>query len=151
MNAYLAGAGEPGLIVEGRLVRDENGFFQSVAGESFHQEVLCEIAQAKGAGPRTVEFVAFLLPEPENPHDSNAVRVVAPGYGAVGYLPREDAASLHALFVRLRAANRCLACPARLTGGSPGKPHFGVTLSLPPAATLIADGDDLVTEDRGER
>ena len=61
-----------------------------VVGESFREAELNRLHRHLGAYTRVV---AALVPEPENPHDRNAVAVYL--YGVpVGYLGRQDAAGL---------------------------------------------------------
>jgi hypothetical protein len=47
-------------------------------------------------------FQAALVPEPNNPHDRNAVAVYADGVGLIGYLSRDDAIEYQSVFVALR-------------------------------------------------
>lgn len=145
MNSYLASSGKGGAMVQGRIIGDEGGFFQSVAGESFHQDVLQAIKQDAPPHAGQVEFTAFLRPEANNPYDANAIRVFDREHGLVGYLPREDAARFRPIADRLLARGRCLACPARLTGGTADKPFIGVTLSLPPAEEVEDMEEDLLS------
>ena len=145
MNSYLASSGKGGVMVQGRIIGDEGGFFQSVAGESFHQDVLQAIKQDAPPHAGQVEFTAFLRPEANNPYDANAIRVFDREHGQVGYLPREDAARFRPIADRLLARGRCLACPARLTGGTADKPLIGVTLSLPPAEEVEDMEEELLS------
>ena len=145
MASYAAASGATALVAEGRLVKDEDGFFQPVAGESFYQEALQAIKHSGPSGRVPVEFTAFLIPEPHNPHDANAIAVFHRGCGQVGYLPREDAARFRPIADRLIARGRCIACPAHLTGGTADKPYIGVTLSLPPVGTMHDVEDDLLS------
>jgi hypothetical protein len=63
------------------------GFDTEVVGEASYTRQLRNI-YGSGEGRKT--FAARLEPEPTNPHDANAVRVVIDG-GTVGYLPRASA------------------------------------------------------------
>jgi hypothetical protein len=67
---------------------------------------------------------ATLLPEPDNPFDANAVAVQVGGE-TVGYLSRTDARRYQR---RLRVLIAPIQVPAKLIGGTRGKPHFGVLL-----------------------
>ena len=73
-----------------------------VVGESYHQDHLWQ--QAGGHTPERVrcEIVAELVPEPDNPHDRNAVQVLIRG-GCIGHLSRDDAAAYVGGVQRLRA------------------------------------------------
>ena len=57
----------------------------NVAGESHYQDALRAIS---GQGEIRHDTEARLIPEPDNPHDANAVRVEIDG-AKVGYLPRD--------------------------------------------------------------
>jgi hypothetical protein len=87
-------------------------------GESQYQPALKRAARAGRI------CWATLLPEPDNPFDSNAVAVQIAGE-TVGYLARTDARRYNR---RLRALPQSLEVPAKLIGGTWGKPHFGVLL-----------------------
>jgi hypothetical protein len=67
---------------------------------------------------------ATLVPEPENPFDSNAVVVRIEG-ATVGYLSRDDARRYQKRLLQLTAP---LEVPAKLIGGTSDKPSFGVLL-----------------------
>lgn len=98
-----------------------------VVGESFHQEALQAILLNEGR-----EVVAQLIPEPDNPKDSNAIRVVIGGRD-VGHLRRDVAKSY---IVYLAARRSPVACTATLTGAAPGKPSIGVVLDFSPVYEL---------------
>ena len=61
---------------------DRIRFYCAVSGESFYQENIRRVA----AVGKDVD----LVPEPENPHDKNAVRVDVDGL-QIGYIPRDKA------------------------------------------------------------
>lgn len=66
-----------------------------VVGESYYQDALWH-----AVGGRTSEYLrvtteAVLVPEPDNPHDQNAISVWISGM-RVGYFSREDAAEYRA-------------------------------------------------------
>lgn len=65
---------------------------QEVVGESHYVDAIRALF-VEGVDERWQERIvtADLVPEPENPHDSNAVKVAVDG-ATVGYLPRPDAA-----------------------------------------------------------
>jgi hypothetical protein len=115
-----------------------------VVGESHCQDALrrtaLELARL-GEPPMPVEadipdvaerswFLAVLIPEPDNPHDRNAVGVWSE-VGQLGYLPRDDAADFAKVFdlLRARGANAA-ACAGALVGGDGDKPSYGVVLAL---------------------
>ena len=57
-----------------------------IVGESFRQDAVRAVAQAADGS----DFDLYLLPDPNNPHDRNAVRVMV-GNLHVGFLPRDAA------------------------------------------------------------
>lgn len=67
---------------------------------------------------------AMLVPEPENPFDSNAVVVQIDG-ATVGYLSRTDARRYQKRLLLLTAP---MEVAAKLIGGTRDKPSFGVLL-----------------------
>ncbi|MEU0723132.1 HIRAN domain-containing protein [Streptomyces sp. NPDC006140] len=84
-----------------------------VVGEFFRAE---SIRQAVANMPPGRPFVAQLVPEPQNPHDPNAVAVHLQGQH-VGYLPRQNAAILGPKIVALsrRHGGVPVACSADVT------------------------------------
>jgi hypothetical protein len=99
----------------------------NVAGESHYQEALRAIA---GSGEVRLAVESQLVPEPDNPHDPNAVRVEIEG-AKVGYLPRALAAAWSARLAELAARRRVGACEATIVGGA--DTPLGVFLRLPAA------------------
>src|SRR4051812_39684288 len=75
------GVPEP-LVLEGDdLVR--------VVGTSHYQDVLLALTRRQGDEEVRVEKLAVFVPEPDNPHDPNAIAVHVDGQ-LVGYLAREE-------------------------------------------------------------
>jgi len=98
-----------------------------VTGESYRQTELRQIVTGIGR-----EVSAVLAPEPDNPHDPNAVSVWAVGL-KVGYLSREDAEVYQPAIVRLMEENATpVALIGRIFGGQPDKPSFGIWLRHDP-------------------
>jgi predicted RNA-binding Zn-ribbon protein involved in translation (DUF1610 family) len=123
-----------------------------VKGESQYQGTLERIAGGRTIdGGRQRDHIALLLPEPTNPYDHNAVRVmltptVERGTGGlVGYLSREDAVAFRQVIDRLAGMGKLLACRASLKGGwdrgGGDRGSFGVTLHLDRPFVLMADMD----------
>lgn len=102
--------------------------FVEVVGESHYQETLQQLSLLfETIGRDERNFTVKLVPEPSNPHDANAVAVVTEGDAKVGYLARDVAKSYQKHLLKQRAP---VLCPARLTGGEPGKPSIGVVLDF---------------------
>ena len=104
-----------------------------IVGESNYQPELRRVAKSG----RT--FLAVLMPEPSNPRDPNAIRVVAEGGRTVGYLDRGYAVEYGEAFSLLATYGRVGACRAKLIGGVGEKRSFGVMLNLKDPETILTD------------
>lgn len=101
-------------------------FNTEAVGESNYQKSLQQITKSIGGkGPWTTE--ALVVPEPENPHDRNAVRVDI-SEQTVGYLSRPDSEAFHALLRRTKAPIGAYRTKAKIFGG--GEKYFGVWLDM---------------------
>ena len=110
-----------------------------VVGESFHQDALRNAARANGleAGVRPSDegtpLQGVIFREPNNPHDSKAVKVglIVDGQWAhVGYLPRETAAAFNPIMRGFEKLGMTyLGCEAYLIGGSKDL-SFGTILNI---------------------
>lgn len=107
-----------------------------VVGESHYQDDLWRLAGGFRAERIRCAVVAALIPEPDNPHDSNAVKVLIDGH-LVGHLSREDAVVYLPGLGRLMASHQS---PIALTGQIVGGGHredglgmLGVFLDHDPA------------------
>ncbi|MCB0893080.1 MAG: DUF2510 domain-containing protein [Propionibacteriaceae bacterium] len=81
---------------------------------------------------------ALLIPEPGNPSDRNAIKVLVEGQH-VGYIPRQDAGAYSAILEPLaREKQQVLEVPARVWWGADDYGAFmaSVRLDLPPADQL---------------
>lgn len=121
-----------------------------VVGEGSHQGSLERVAGGRTVdGPRIRDHSAILMPEPTNPYDPNAVRVVvvpSSGSGAtIGYLSREDAVAYRPVIDRLAAEGKVAACRASIGGGwergSDDRGSFGVRLSMGTPEALMKELD----------
>lgn len=112
-------AGSPALRPDGHC---------AVAGESFRQQALARAAAA--AGPDR-HVMAQLCRDRSNPYDSGAVAVFIGG-DHVGYIPRSqlgyEGQALYKALARLANAGLPATCWARINGGVPDKPSYGLTL-----------------------
>ncbi|HRY10042.1 MAG TPA: DUF2510 domain-containing protein [Candidatus Nanopelagicales bacterium] len=112
---------------------------QEVIGESRHAKELITIAKNHGGrGTGEVFTEALLIPEPNNPADRNAIKVVVEGQH-VGYIPREDAGAYAAILTPLALEKRqILEVPTRVWWGADDRGNFmaSVRLDLPPADQL---------------
>jgi len=112
-----------GIVATVTVTTGHHGFVQ-VVGESHYQDSLRALAVKFGSAG---VFTARLVPEPDNPHDTNAVAVVIddPEGDRVGYLPRPIAQSYQQRLLHHAAT---VTCPARLTGR--GSVAIGVVLDF---------------------
>lgn len=123
------------LSAEGRL---------PIVGESHYQPALHRLANGVAVGNdfgQHLQVIAILVPEPENPHDHNAVRVdvaTDTGTATVGYLSRHDAPTYQAALLALKNEGYTGTCPGRITGGGRGR-SYGMYLHLAAADTLLLE------------
>ena len=101
-----------------------------LAGTSHRQDVLSRIAGDALRGGEHVAFTALIVPEPDNPHDANAIAVVADGRGPVGYFGRHDAVRYKRMAEELIARDAVGVCEAYLTGGWDDQATIGVRLEI---------------------
>lgn len=104
-----------------------------IVGESNYQPMLRRVAKQG----RT--FRALLVPEPNNPYDPNAIVVLAEGGGPIGYLSRDNALEYREVFAFLTERQHVGFCRAKLIGGTPGKPTYGVLINLRETESLLTD------------
>lgn len=120
----------PVVSVSGMISYSTDGHhgFVAVVGESHYQETLLQLKTALDTLERDPPaFEAFLIPEPENPHDPNAVAVATPAREKIGYLSRDVARSYHKALLK---QGTLVSCPAELVGGTREKPAIGVVLDF---------------------
>lgn len=105
-----------------------------VHGESHYQRALRKTARlaAREHGERAFPpFRAFLVAEPDNKYDPNAIAVYSEA-GKLGYVPRKKAPAYRPVFEEIaRQGYEAGVCTGVLTGGQPPDwPSFGVLLHL---------------------
>lgn len=97
-----------------------------VVGESYRQDDLWQLAGGFSHDRIRCEVIAALVPEPENSHDSNAVKVVIDGR-LVGYLSREDAALYRPGLLRLMESHAGpIALAGQIVGGGQREDRIGM-------------------------
>lgn len=121
-----------------------------VVGESFCQDELVRLRDAFDALGRDGRgFVATLRPEPDNPHDANAVLVLLdPNGQKLGYLPRDVAHDFSKLVASLEPP---VQCGARLVGGTTENPLIGVVLNFTNLKKLREAPGVRVVDEHGRR
>ena len=104
--------------------------FLDVVGESLYKDNLKSLYEEN----KDAWMYGFLMPEPLNPHDSNAVSVLVIaddedgklGALQVGYLGREQAKKTQAKIIKLLENGLVIPVLLKLTGGEVGKESLGV-------------------------
>lgn len=123
---------QPGVLVLGGRAPLE------VVGESRFQDALWHIVGESPGGPDRIRknVVAVLRPDPNNPHDEYAVEAIVTDH-RVGYLSREDAASMQHAIIRMEHEHgRSIGLRGVIAGGGlrPNGPgQLGVFLSFDPS------------------
>lgn len=105
----------------------EGAYPLDIVGESHCQSALDLICGGKTRDGHRKPVEAKIIPEFDNPHDSNAFRVVIDGT-KVGYIPKDKAARLKEL-----SGEKTIDCPAIVIGGwkiNDDEGHYGVKLDL---------------------
>jgi hypothetical protein len=95
-----------------------------VVGTSHYQDALLEVSGRTGDEEIRVEKIALFVPEPDNPHDPNAIAMLIDGH-LVGYLSREE--NTRWLDV---VGGHTVGAEAMIAGRA-GVPVLGVFLRLP--------------------
>lgn len=132
-----AGLGEVRLGFADELVR--------AVGVSHYQEPLRRVSGAGLEGPVRHQVRAALAPEPENPHDPNAVTVRVEGE-LVGYLSREDAVRYGPVVRLLGEHGGRLTCDATIgrRGADGGTSNLGVFIELPRPVEALLEAETIV-------
>ncbi len=103
-----------------------------MVGESHYQDALRAMTGGTVEGRGAPRVQAALVPEPDNPHDPNAVMVQIEGH-LVGYLSRADAVAYAPLVAGIAARGRTAVAEAMVAGRgeSSGTSNLGVFLRMP--------------------
>ena len=104
----------------------------NVVGTSHYQPALAEITGRKGDEEIRFETTATLVPEPDNPHDANAIAVHLANR-LVGYLSRDENSRWQEVVKMLAEHGHRAAAEAMIAGRAPGggTSNLGVFLRLP--------------------
>jgi len=105
------------------------GGFIEVVGESQYQKALKEAKKSSAMGTKYLELFVGVEPEPNNQHDSNAVRVHWLDE-TLGYLTRTGAKVFLKSHKDAIDDGRPILCNGYLTGGMEGKPDLGIMVSF---------------------
>ena len=109
----------------------------SIVGESHYQEALRFVCGRTGNEAVDIDYVATLVPEPENPYDAHAVRVDIDGL-TVGYLARGNARRYQRRVARMIEQGGDPTVPAFIGAQGPDgtNPNIGVVLHVPKDSPL---------------
>ena len=121
-------------VIPGIRPRDEEFMELEVVGESFFAGGISYLADNK-PGSEAGWFSGFLLPEPTNKFDKNAVAVYLIDsrtndfrVAQVGYLKKEVAAKLCPVITKKADVDgEIIPLLGRIFGGEPGKDNYGVS------------------------
>jgi hypothetical protein len=122
LNRRRAGASQTTV----RAVELPKGETVAIVGEASYQPAISKACGSTKWEDVRCEISAALVPEPGNPHDSNAVSIYIDGE-KVGYLSRGDAIDYRPAMDALRAAGyNAGVCSGVIAGRGPG----GETMNL---------------------
>jgi hypothetical protein len=113
-------------------------FSFDIVGEASYLARLRRIAGDRLENGETVVVPLLVVPEPTNPHDRDAIKVVAEGFGTVGYFSRDDAQEWRDVAQMLSRRHAVGTCDGWLTGGTKARRNIGVRLSLKEPEDLVA-------------
>ena len=121
-------------VIQGIRARDEEFVELEVVGESFYAGAISYLAANK-PGSEAGWFSGFLLPEPTNKYDKNAIAVYFIDtrtsdfrVAQVGYLKSDVAAKLGPVITKKADEDgEIIPLLGRIFGGEPGKVNYGVS------------------------
>jgi hypothetical protein len=117
-------AGHNANLAAATLLRGQDTL--EVVGESHYQGDLWRLAGGSSVDRVRFAVAAVLLPEPENPYDANAVKILIDGR-LVGYLSRDDAAVYLPGLRRLMALHMSpIALKGQIVGGGQREGRLGM-------------------------
>jgi hypothetical protein len=134
--SWLFGSDEGSSTETLNITNGPGTYDVDVVGESHYQEALESICGGRTEDSQRLEVEAFLVPESDNPDDSEAVRVEIQDQ-TVGYLDRETARSFRERMAEIGLTPAAAKCSVIIVGGwdrgDGDRGHFGVKLDLPTA------------------
>ncbi len=101
--------------------------YYEVVGESYRQDALKKIARDVGSDGT---FDVVLAHDAKNPADKNAIMVIHPTHGQIGFLAAGEARQAVRAVKVVAKDGKAIYCHGRLMGGTKVKPSFGVILDL---------------------
>lgn len=115
------------------LIQSSGNFSVSLSGESHYFDAI-----SRATHRRTGEhlMLAEIIREPENKFDSNAVRAEINGH-TVGYIPREEATSFHALLSYGKSLNKRIFASCRIWVSDEEESYGSVTLDIDDPNSLL--------------
>lgn len=112
--------------------RGDGTYSFQIVGESFYQDALAYIAGPKEPDAKEHICEARLIPDDNNRHDSNAIRIEIDDY-QVGYLDRGNAASFRTILAAKGVRDCATRCDAVIVGGwlrGRSEGDYGVRLDI---------------------
>ncbi|MBN1527961.1 MAG: HIRAN domain-containing protein [Thermoleophilaceae bacterium] len=121
---------EPDLV-QLKAVEFEGDELVAAVGEAHYQPALRALCGSDRWEDVRCDVRAVLVPEPDNPHDPNAVMVQV-DQQHVGYLSRGDAIDYGDAIATLFSYGWVIVCDARISGRGPGSetPNLGIFLQM---------------------
>ena len=101
-----------------------------VSGTTYYQAAAERVVKRNREENLRINFLARLVPEPDNPSDPNAIAVYGEGR-QIGHLSREDAARYCSAITRLAASFKVTTF-ATINAGHHGGSTWDIGLRLPP-------------------
>jgi hypothetical protein len=123
------------------LVEGSGRFTVPIVGESYYQDELLRLSAGRCARGESVDFLALLMPEPDNKYDRNAVAIYCQDGDKIGHLSREMAEEYRDMIREYLGRDRLIACNAHTFGGHGDKKNIGVWLVLPDPFAFEGDDD----------
>ncbi len=134
--SWLFGSDEGSSTKSLNIANGPGTYDVDVVGESHYQGALESICGGRSEDNQRLEVEAFLVPESDNPYDSEAVRIEIQDQ-TVGHLDRETARSFREKMTEIGLTGAAAKCSAIIVGGwdrgDDDRGHFGVKLDLPTA------------------
>ncbi len=125
-----------GTVPAALIPETGRGYFVQVVGESHYQDTLRALRADSASEPNQT---VILSPEPENPHDTNAVAVTTFKADTIGYLAREEAARYQPTLLELRRRGLVAICSAKFHWPRDDARNISVYLDLESPMAVAAE------------
>lgn len=112
-------------------------FSMPIVGESHYLDALRRAKTSVKDYAGTGYIYVHLKREPENPYDSDAIKVMNDQDETLGYLSRTNAQKYQQAFELWECQRYAIRCKAKLVGGERGRPNIGAWLDLAPPKEIV--------------